>query len=158
MNTQVIKGAGFGLTSGIITTLGLMVGLYSGTNSRIIVLGGILTIAIADSFSDALGIHISEEAERHHTAKQVWVATAVTFLAKLVFTMMFTIPVLLLSLKNAIFASIILGLTILAMISYWMAKEAKEKPWKVITEHITIAVLVVVLTNMIGNWIGKIFV
>jgi len=45
-------GFSFGLTSGIITTLGLMVGLYSSTNSQLVVIGGILTIAIADSLSD----------------------------------------------------------------------------------------------------------
>ncbi|MBH0196170.1 MAG: hypothetical protein HP494_11385, partial [Nitrospira sp.] len=54
-------GLSFGLTSGVITTLGLMVGLHSGTHSRAIVIGGILTIAIADAMSDALGIHVSEE-------------------------------------------------------------------------------------------------
>lgn len=46
-------GFSFGLTSGIITTLGLMVGLHSGTHSKLVVLGDILTIAIADAFSDA---------------------------------------------------------------------------------------------------------
>ena len=60
-------GLSFGITSGIITTLGLMVGLHSGTHSKVTVIGGILTIAIADSFSDALGIHISEESEGIHT-------------------------------------------------------------------------------------------
>ncbi len=39
----------------------MIVGLNSGTNSKNIVLGGIITIAIADALSDALGIHISEE-------------------------------------------------------------------------------------------------
>jgi len=64
-------GFSFGLTSGIITTLGLMVGLNAGTHSKLVVIGGILTIAIADAFSDALAIHISEESENRHTAKQV---------------------------------------------------------------------------------------
>ncbi|MBW1983250.1 MAG: hypothetical protein JRI53_00900, partial [Deltaproteobacteria bacterium] len=45
------KGISFGLTSGTITTLGLMVGLHSGTHSRMVVIGGILTIAVADAFS-----------------------------------------------------------------------------------------------------------
>jgi len=53
----------FGLTSGIITTLGLIVGLHSGTHSKLAVIGGILTIAMADALSDALGIHVSEESE-----------------------------------------------------------------------------------------------
>ncbi len=52
-------GFSFGLASGIITTLGLIVGLHSGTHSKKVVIGGILTIAIADAFSDALGIHLS---------------------------------------------------------------------------------------------------
>ena len=67
MKKSLKTGISFGLTSGTITTLGLMIGLNSGTNSRGIVIGGILTIAIADSFSDALGIHISEEADHTRT-------------------------------------------------------------------------------------------
>ena len=66
MNHSIKTGFSFGLTSGIITTLGLIVGLNSGTGSKLVVLGGILTIAIADAFSDALGIHISEESENKH--------------------------------------------------------------------------------------------
>jgi len=53
----------FGLTSGVITTLRLMMGLYSGTHSRLTVIAGILTIALADSLFDAAGIHLSEESE-----------------------------------------------------------------------------------------------
>jgi hypothetical protein len=51
------------ITSGVITTLGLIVGLNSGTASKEIIIAGVLTIAIADSLSDALGMHISQEAE-----------------------------------------------------------------------------------------------
>ena len=50
MKTSTIKGVSFGLTSGIITTLGMMVGLNFSTGSKLVVLGGILTIAIADAF------------------------------------------------------------------------------------------------------------
>ena len=61
MKNSVRTGVSFGLTSAVITTLGLMVGLHSGTHSKMIVLSGIFTIAIADAFSDGLGIHISKE-------------------------------------------------------------------------------------------------
>ena len=66
MKHSIKVGFSFGLTSGIITTLGLMIGLNSSTNSSIVVIGGILTIAIADSLSDAIGIHIAEESENIH--------------------------------------------------------------------------------------------
>ena len=87
-------GLCFGLTSGIITTLGLMIGLYSGTYSKIIVISGILTIAIADSLSDAFGIHVSEESENKHTKKEIWESTLSTFFCKFIIASSFIIPVL----------------------------------------------------------------
>ena len=60
MKDSLRTGISFGLTSAVITTLGLMVGLHSGTHSKIVVFAGILTIAIADAFSDALGSHDSD--------------------------------------------------------------------------------------------------
>jgi len=61
LNNSVKSGFGFGLASGIITTLGLIVGLNAGNSSKAIIISGVLTIAIADAFSDALGVHIAEE-------------------------------------------------------------------------------------------------
>lgn len=74
MDRSLQTGVHFGLTSGVITTLGLMVELHSGTHSLLVVAGGILTITVADAFSDALGIHISEEAENVHATVEVWIA------------------------------------------------------------------------------------
>jgi len=122
MKDSLRTGISFGLTSAVITTLGLMVGLHSGTGSRLVVIGGILTIAIADAFSDALGIHISEESENAHTIRQIWGATIATFMAKLIFALTFVVPVLLLSLFTAIVVSLVWGLSILAVLSYFMAK------------------------------------
>lgn len=76
-------GFSFGLTSGIITTLGLMVGLHSGTHSKLVVIGGVLIIAIADAFSDALGIHVSEESENKHVTKEIWDPHFLLFYLKL---------------------------------------------------------------------------
>jgi len=76
MRHSIKMGFSFGLTSAIITTLGLMVGLHSGTHSKLVILGGIFTIAVADAFSDALGIHVSEESENKHSAKEIWVSNS----------------------------------------------------------------------------------
>lgn len=154
MKDSLRTGISFGLTSAIITTLGLMVGLHSGTHSKIAVLGGILTIAIADAFSDALGIHVSEEAENTHTAKQIWGATFATFLSKFIFAMTFVIPVLLLSLSTAIVVSLLWGLSILTVLSYIIAKAQSEPPWKIVGEHLMIAIIVIAITHLVGDWIG----
>jgi VIT1/CCC1 family predicted Fe2+/Mn2+ transporter len=150
-------GFSFGLTSGIITTLGLMVGLHSSTHSRLVIIGGILTIAIADAFSDALGIHVSEESEAKHTTKEIWQSTIATFLTKFVFAMTFVIPILLLSLTTAIVVSIVWGLSLLGVFSYYIAKEQKAKPWRAVLEHMLIGLVVIGITHYVGDWIGSTF-
>ena len=157
MKHSIRTGFSFGLTSGIITTLGLMVGLHSGTHSKLAVIGGILTIAIADAFSDALGIHISEESENKHTTKEIWQSTISTFAAKLIFPLTFVIPVLLLELSMAIVISIIWGLSMLGILSFNIAKEQKTKPWKAVVEHLIIALVVIAITHYLGDWISSTF-
>ncbi|MHC1623720.1 MAG: VIT1/CCC1 transporter family protein [Candidatus Methanospirareceae archaeon] len=150
-------GFSFGLTSGIITTLGLMVGLHSGTHSKLVVIGGILTIAIADAFSDALGIHISEESENKHTAKEIWESTIATFLSKFVFALTFIVPIMLFQLSTAIVISVVWGLSLLGLFSFYIAKEQKVKSWKVIIEHLCIALVVIIITHYVGEWVSSTF-
>jgi len=157
MKLSYVKGISFGLTSGIITTLGMMVGLHAGTHSKLAVLGGVLTIAIADAFSDALGIHISEESENVHTAKEVWESTFATFGAKFIFAITFVIPILMFSLTEAIWVSIGWGLFLLGAISYVMARNQKEPAWRIIGEHWGIMLLVIFITHYVGEWISITF-
>jgi len=157
MKHSFMVGLSFGLTSGIITTLGLMIGLYSGTDSKLVVIGGILTIAIADSLSDSLGIHISEESENRHTSKEVWESTFSTFLCKFFIASSFIIPVLLVELKTAVFISVIWGLALLNILSYKIAKRRNKNPWAVILEHLIIAVVVIISAYYIGQFIAIIF-
>ena len=149
-------GFNFGLTSGIITTLGLMMGLYSSTHSKLAVFGGILTIAVADSLSDAFGIHIAEEGEADHNTKEVWSSTISTFLAKFFFTLIFGVPILIFHLQTAVIFNIILGLIILSVLCIFIAKREKANTLKVIFGHISIAILVILLTDYLGKLISKI--
>lgn len=157
MDSSVKAGISFGLTSGTITTLGLMVGLDAGTSSQIAVTGGVLTIAIADAFSDALGEHISQESENQHSAKEIWLATISTFFTKLLFALTFLLPVVLLPLSTAVLASVVYGMGVLAIVSFFIAKQEKETVWKVILEHVSIAIVVVIASFFVGSWIKTVF-
>jgi len=157
MKLSFKKGFSFGLTSGVITTLGLMVGLASGTGLKMAVLSGIIVIAVADAMSDALGIHISEEAENKHTQPEIWEATLSTFLAKFIFALSFTIPVFLLALTTAIIVSIVWGFLLISLTSYYIATSGKTKPAPVIFEHLFVTALVVIATYCIGQFINKVF-
>jgi VIT1/CCC1 family predicted Fe2+/Mn2+ transporter len=147
----------FGLTSGIITTLGLMVGLNTGTGSKLAVIGGILTIAVADAFSDALGIHISEEAENAHSTREVWESTVFTFTSKFLVATTFIVPVLLFDLPTAMVVSLIWGFLVLGVLSVFLAREQEKETWKVVAEHLIILTAVVVATDLVGSWIGTAF-
>jgi VIT1/CCC1 family predicted Fe2+/Mn2+ transporter len=152
-----VTGLNFGLTSGVITTLGLMVGLHSGTHSRLAVIGGVLAIAVTDACSDALGIHISEESENQHDSEGIWRATVFTFLTKFLVALSFILPVLIFSLSWAIVVSLIWGFFILGTASYYLAKRERLSPQKVIGEHLGIALVVIVLTHCLGDWINARF-
>lgn len=156
MRHSIKVGFSFGITSGIITTLGLMVGLSSGTHSKLAVIGGILTIAIADSMSDAMGIHISEEAENKHSSKEIWESTLSTFFCKFIIALSFILPVVFLELDVSIIISIIWGFSLLSIFSYTIAKSNKKKVLHVVLEHIVIGALVVVLSHYVGYLISTV--
>ena len=151
------SGLGFGLTSGIITPLGIIVGLYSGTQSVSVIVGGILTIAIADAFSDSLGIHISKESSNEYSTREIWEATITTFLSKFFFALMFVIPFLLFSVVTAVFFSVLFGLFLLGIFSFFIAKSRNESPLWAIFEHLGIACFVVLITYyipfLVMNWV-----
>lgn len=156
-NDGARTGLFFGATSGVITTVGLITGLYAGTRSVAAVLGGIFVIAVADAMSDALGIHLAEEADPDTTTGHVWAATISTFLNKFIFALSFAVPLLLLPLDTAVAASLLWGMLVIVVLSYFLARTQNTRPLHVIGEHLGIAVLVVVLSHFIGVWVNRTF-
>lgn len=154
MKVSLRKGISYGTTSGVITTLGLLIGLYSISAGRNVVLAGILTIAFADAFSDGLGIHISEEAENHHSKRSIWESTFSTILSKMALGISFIIAVLLFPLDRAILINIIYGIFVLSILSYLVARQNNEKPQAVLLEHLGIACLVIIGSYLIGKGIN----
>lgn len=144
-----LSGAGFGVTSGVLTTLGLIVGLYSGTGSRAAVAAGIATIAIADALSDALGIHVSQESAGSDPGS-AWIAAATTFGAKVVFALSFLVPVLVLSLGIAVLVSIAWGLVLLTGFSWYVARLNRTSPISAIAEHLLVAAVVLAASQGVG--------
>ncbi len=148
-------GLSFGLTSATITTLGLIMGLDAGTGSKLAVAAGVLTIAVADSFSDALGVHVAKEAEGNFSHRQVWQATIATFWYKFIFALTFLIPVLLLPERWSILVALIWGMIILVFLNYRIAKITKQRPISVILEHLLVSGAVIVLSRLAGLLISR---
>ena len=156
---QLITGVSFGLTSGVITALGMIVGLHSATSSKLAVVAGIIVMAIADGLSDAAGLHMAEEAEvekgkAKHTPKEIWLTTLFTFLSVCGFSLTFVVPILIFPLKMAVFLAIGWGILLLILLNFYTAKIKKESPIKLISEHILLALFVIIISYLIGNLIA----
>lgn len=142
----------FGSTSAIITNLALMAGLHSEPNAKISIMGGILVIALADNISDSFGIHIYQESEKIET-REVWTSTILNFISRMFVSLSFVALILILPLNAAIISSIIWGLLLLAVISYMVAKNEAANPYLSILTHVLIAVVVISLSNLVGDFL-----
>lgn len=156
-NKGTRTGIYFGATSGVITTIGLIAGLYAGTDSLVAVLGGIFVVAVSDAMSDALGIHLAQEADPDSNSSHIWAATVSTFLTKLFVALTFALPLMFLSLGIAVLVSVGWGLIVIVLLSYYLARAQKTAVLPVVAEHLGIAVVVVVLAHFIGVWVQKVF-
>ncbi len=158
MKKSYKTGISFGLVSGVLTTLGLLIGLAVSTQSKVAVIGGILTIAIADALSDSFGVHLSQESSGDNTHREVWEATFATFLSKFLFALTFLIPVSFFSIKLALIVSVIWGLVLISVLSLVITdngEDGKDKKLAVIAEHLSLFLLIVVLSYLVGFFIEK---
>jgi len=64
--------------------------------------------------------------------------------------------VLFLPLVEAVAVCMLWGLSLIALFSYHLAKQEGLKPHRVIFEHLTIAILVIIATQYVGGWISAI--
>ncbi|MBF0522301.1 MAG: hypothetical protein HQL24_04505 [Candidatus Omnitrophica bacterium] len=142
----------FGATSAIITILGLITGLDSLTHPKSSIFAGILVIALADNISDSMGIHIYQESE-HLNEKEVWISTLTNFLTRLGVSLSFLFLIAVLPLSLAVPCSVVWGLTLLASISYIIAKDRNKNPFLAIVEHLSIAIFVIILSHLVGRWV-----
>ena len=146
----------FGSTAAIITNMGLVVGLLSSPNAKVSIISSILVIAIADNISDTLGIHIYQEAEGL-SPKEVWFSSFTNFTARFIGSLMFILLILALPLKTAAACCVILGLFIISFNSYFIALHTGKNPYLSVLEHIVVAVIVIILSNALGNFVIRQF-
>lgn len=146
----------FGATSAIITCLAFIIGLSRSGNPKLSIVGSLLVIAIADNISDTLGIHIYQESDLKNP-KVVRSSTFFNFFTRFFVILIFILLVMFLPVEYAIIFSIVWGFSLLAFLSYYISKEQKVNPYIAIFKHISIAVLVIIVSNFLSEWIMNIF-
>lgn len=150
------KNISFGATSAVMTSLAVIIGLSSTENARIGVITMLLIIAIADNISDSFGMHIHQES-LNEPPKEVRNTTIINFFSRLLIVTIFILLIFFLPQIFAIISSIILGIIVITLLSYYIAIEQKINPYKAIFQHLTLALIVMLGSYILKEAISKLF-
>ena len=112
-----------------------MVGLYAGTESMVAVVGGVMVIAVADAMSDALGIHVAQEADPSSTTTHVWAATFATLITKFLVASSFILPLLWLPLRAGVLVALLWGLVVMTFLSILLARSRGVRAFPIVAER-----------------------
>jgi vacuolar iron transporter family protein len=145
----------FGATSAVMTSLAIIVGLSNIPNHRISIITALLVIAIADNISDSFGIHIQQEAQ-HLSPKEVARITNSNFITRLFVVFVYILFIYFLPINIALIFSIIIGILIITLLSYFIALDKKENPYKAVFQHLGIAFAVMMSSYFLRELITKI--
>lgn len=140
----------FGITSAIITGIASVGTLFANPGGKTLIIPSLLVFAIADNIADTFGIHIYQDSELLKE-KQVWTGTFFNYFARLLISLLFIIILLIFPTYLASIFCIIIGLSLLTGISYVIAKQRKISPLSMIIEHLTLAVVVLALSTLLGS-------
>jgi len=147
-----IYNLSFGVTSAIMTSLAIVIGL-SGTSLTAIITA-LLIIAIADNVSDSFGIHIYKESECANS-KEVTQTTSGNFIARVITTGIFILFVIIFPINVAIIFSIIFSVISIMWMSYFISVHQKKNPYTSILRHLTIALVIMILSFLLREIITK---
>lgn len=97
---------------------------------------------------------LTEEANARGSAAHVWESTVATFAVKFLSAASFAVPVVMLPLEQSVIVSVVWGLGLLAVFSWFMARAQRLPPVSVVAEHLLIALAVIAVTFFLGRWVG----
>lgn len=132
--------------------MAIIAGLGQNDSLKTITIAGLLTFAIADNISDALGIHIYKESEGA-SKKATIKATFGNFFTRFIVVLSFILIVMLFNSTTAIAISCMWGVGLISFISYKIALIKKSSPLKEILWHLFVSGGVIFGSALIGSWL-----
>ena len=145
----------FGITSGILTTVGVLAGVNSATSSQLSVVAAIAAIAIADNCSDAFGMYVSKLSERGNSRRVALRYALGTLAGKFFFPLTFIVPLLLCPLSVAIWIDLTWGAIALALLSAEQAIVDQQSVPRRVGRNLTLAAVIVAISVAVGRLVGE---
>jgi len=157
MNSSLRQGMFFGANSGIITTVGLITGLVQTKISKNYLIISIISLAIADSISEAYGMYISKKAENTDDDSQnPFFALIGLLIIKFFIVISFLIPFAFsnsLKYYKNLYWIVGWSLFLISLVDYNISELRDEPIMSYLIPHTMILFLVIYLTQMFGKLI-----
>jgi VIT1/CCC1 family predicted Fe2+/Mn2+ transporter len=154
--TQMFKTSriSYGGTAAVVTSTALISGLSAADTTKPVIVSALLIAALADNLTDALSVHIFQESEQLDQ-KDAFTGTVTNFATRLLLCISFVSLVVLLPRAHATEVAIVWGALLLAILTYLVARERKLNPLLEVAKHLGVASTVIVVSMLIGHWIGR---
>lgn len=146
----------FGGTAAIVTSMALITGLAAANASRHSVIGALLIIAVVDNLTDSLGIHMYQESECLEK-REAFIGTLANFATRLILCLSFVLIIAVLGVQAAAGWSVLWGMALLAVLSYFVARHRSLNTASEVAKHVAIALLVIFVSKGLGLWITNHF-
>ena len=154
-----LHGFSFGTIDAVINMLGITMGLSVIENKTALIIG-LLAGGIANSFGNAAGFHVSEEAEGIHTKREVWESTFMAGIGTFFPSLILLVPLLLTDLATAVPIIAVLGIFLVVIISVVIGKRLKYKSREIFdlsVEYVSVCLAVILVTLLVGRFISSAF-
>lgn len=155
MGARMLKTSriSYGGTAAIVTSMALVSGLGAAEASKSVVVSALLIAALADNLTDSLSIHIFQESEQLEK-KEVFAGTVTNFLTRLLVCLSFILLFGLLPASIAVEGVIFWGMSLLAALTFMVARERNVGASLEVVKHLLGAATVIIVSQAIGHWIS----
>ncbi len=146
----------YGLTSGIMTSSGMLIGVYFAMPSKLAVASSMMALAVSDSLSEAYSMYNAKLAEGMSQRNAVRHGLY-TMNGNVVIPVLFLMPIFLLPLTSAIYLNLSFSAAILICLSTLDSLATQRPIVKKASKTLALAILIVGLSTLAGKLVTKIF-
>jgi hypothetical protein len=149
-----INRISFGGTAAIVTSMALITGLNAVNAGKATIVSALLIAAIADNLTDSLSVHIYQESERLER-REAFLGTMSNFATRFTVCLSFVLIVTQWQGRVAAVAGIAWGMSLLAALTYVIARERRTGVLSEIAKHLVVASMVLFVSQAVGHWICR---
>jgi predicted membrane protein (TIGR00267 family) len=159
------QGIAFGLMDGLITMLGIIMGISTATgDAKLVITAGIIG-GIANGFANSIGLYASELAERGqqiqdkkrgkqthiHTMKEIWIASGLAFVSSIVALILPIVPFMLFPIQQSMIVAFVISSLLLFFLGYEVGRISEEDGLGMGIKYVLAGLFGAVVCFMIGD-------